>query len=302
MNFGIKLQQLRKEKGLSQEALAEKLNVSRQAVSKWETGDGYPEMDKIILISDLFQVSIDYLMRDNQEHHVEDATQKYFMNKQRIEDYMKFKKQFGIRIALGVSSIVFSLNLPIYLSDTRYEMLGTAGFLLVVGFAVMIFIITGISTESYSELEHKEINMSYNDLQDLQNKYMKFKSKFGMLIALGVFIIIASLVGVVLITQYLPNEKLAGILFMTCVSISLVIFIYQGICDGMYKFLTQNKKYINEQGKQEKKGDLYAVTMPLAAMVYLIMGLTMNWWHPGWIVFPITVFLTEGIQYFMNKE
>lgn len=96
MNFGIKLQQLRKEKGLSQEALAEKLNVSRQAVSKWETGDGYPEMDKIILISDLFQVSIDYLMRDNQEHHVEDATQKYFMNKQRIEDYMKFKKQFGI--------------------------------------------------------------------------------------------------------------------------------------------------------------------------------------------------------------
>lgn len=96
MNFGIKLQQLRKEKGLSQEALAEKLNVSRQAVSKWETRDGYPEMDKIILISDLFQVSIDYLMRDNQEHHVEDATQKYFMNKQRIEDYMKLKKQFGI--------------------------------------------------------------------------------------------------------------------------------------------------------------------------------------------------------------
>ena len=56
MDFGMKLQSLRKEKGLSQEALAEKLHVSRQAVSKWESGAGYPEMDKLILISDLFGV------------------------------------------------------------------------------------------------------------------------------------------------------------------------------------------------------------------------------------------------------
>ena len=48
MDFGMKLQSLRKEKGLSQEALAEKLHVSRQAVSKWESGAGYPEMDKLI--------------------------------------------------------------------------------------------------------------------------------------------------------------------------------------------------------------------------------------------------------------
>ena len=59
MDFGMKLQSLRKEKGLSQEALAEKLHVSRQAVSKWESGAGYPEMDKLILISDLFGVTID---------------------------------------------------------------------------------------------------------------------------------------------------------------------------------------------------------------------------------------------------
>ena len=67
MDFGMKLQSLRKEKGLSQEALAEKLHVSRQAVSKWESGAGYPEMDKLILISDLFGVTIDYLIKDSHE-------------------------------------------------------------------------------------------------------------------------------------------------------------------------------------------------------------------------------------------
>lgn len=302
MNFGMKLQQLRKAKGLSQEALAEKLNVSRQAVSKWETSEGYPEMDKIILISDLFQVSIDYLMKDGNSSYQEDISQKYFMNTQRIEDYMRFKKRFALRIALGVSSIVFSLNIPILFSDTQYQILATAIFLFVVGLAVMVFIMTGINAEHYHDLEHKEINMSYNDLQDLQNKYMGFKAKFGMFIAFGIFIIILSLAGVVLIDEYLKNEMLEGMLFITCVSISIFIFIYQGIRDGMYKFLIQNEKFVKEKQQEEKKDNLYGITMPLAAMIYLILGFTMNCWHPGWIIFPVTVFLTEGIQYFMKKD
>ena len=56
MTFGEKLYKLRKSQGLSQEALAEKLNTSRQAVSKWENNNGYPETEKIILISKIFQV------------------------------------------------------------------------------------------------------------------------------------------------------------------------------------------------------------------------------------------------------
>jgi transcriptional regulator with XRE-family HTH domain len=64
MTFEEKLQKLRKENGMSQESLAEALGVSRQAVSKWESGQSYPEMDKMIALSDLFHVSMDYLVRD----------------------------------------------------------------------------------------------------------------------------------------------------------------------------------------------------------------------------------------------
>lgn len=67
MKFYEKLQQLRKEKGYSQEQLAEVLQVSRQAVSKWETGVTYPETDKLIQISNLFEVSVDILIKDNLE-------------------------------------------------------------------------------------------------------------------------------------------------------------------------------------------------------------------------------------------
>ncbi len=65
MNFAEKLYTLRTQGGYSQEGLAEKLNVSRQAVSKWETGPTLPETDKLIAISELFNVSIDSLLIDS---------------------------------------------------------------------------------------------------------------------------------------------------------------------------------------------------------------------------------------------
>lgn len=62
-----KLYKLRKKSGLSQEQLAEALNVSRQAVSKWESGSSMPESEKLIAISEHFGVTLDYLMKDAEE-------------------------------------------------------------------------------------------------------------------------------------------------------------------------------------------------------------------------------------------
>ena len=65
MSFGEKLQNLRKAKGLSQVQLAMQLNVSRQAISKWELGASLPDVENIIEISRFFDTSIDYLLRDD---------------------------------------------------------------------------------------------------------------------------------------------------------------------------------------------------------------------------------------------
>ena len=62
MSFGENLQLIRKKNQLSQEGLAEMLGVSRQAVSKWELGEGYPEVDKLLLLSKKLNVSLDSLL------------------------------------------------------------------------------------------------------------------------------------------------------------------------------------------------------------------------------------------------
>lgn len=67
MSFADNLKLIRKERNISQEALAEIMGVSRQAISKWEQGSGYPEMEKLLILSKKLKVSLDYLMLGEME-------------------------------------------------------------------------------------------------------------------------------------------------------------------------------------------------------------------------------------------
>lgn len=73
MTFGEKLQKLRQKAGMSQDALAEGLDVSRQAVSRWERDETMPETDKVVALADLFGVTTDYLLRQGTEEEPQAA-------------------------------------------------------------------------------------------------------------------------------------------------------------------------------------------------------------------------------------
>ena len=101
MKFSEKLKQLRKDKGMSQEDLAFELNVSRQAVSKWESDNAYPETDKLIQIGKLFSVSIDYLLNEETDHNNNEEMfpqqSFYEVSMAEMKDYLTFKKKFAIK-------------------------------------------------------------------------------------------------------------------------------------------------------------------------------------------------------------
>lgn len=67
MSFGENLKNVRKQRGITQEELAETLSVSRQAISKWESDSGYPETEKLLQLSKTLNISLDYLMNDVSE-------------------------------------------------------------------------------------------------------------------------------------------------------------------------------------------------------------------------------------------
>ncbi|MBR6151446.1 MAG: helix-turn-helix transcriptional regulator [Lachnospiraceae bacterium] len=123
MEFNNKLYELRKKRGYSQEELANRLNVSRQTVSKWEVGESTPDMEKLVAISDLFEVSLDELVKDKvpeQAAPQEQLVKSGFysdLKKHVLTQENKKKTQKGLKIAgiaFGVFLLVDFLTFLIY--------------------------------------------------------------------------------------------------------------------------------------------------------------------------------------------
>lgn len=106
MKFNEKLVMLRKQQNLSQEQVSEKLGVARQTISKWELGETTPEMDKLIIISKLYDITLNELMKeDNEGKNVNDPNN---MNSQKLAGMtIKFLKGIGIFIFIAGILYVF---------------------------------------------------------------------------------------------------------------------------------------------------------------------------------------------------
>ena len=111
MEFAEKLMTLRKQAGLSQEQLADRLGVTRQSVSKWESGTAFPELVKLVTLSEMFGVSVDYLVKD----YVEEPEQQRADSpdtarlEQKVDDLTRYVK--GSFYAYDSQTKIFGLPL-----------------------------------------------------------------------------------------------------------------------------------------------------------------------------------------------
>ena len=182
MRLEGKIMLLRKQKGWSQEQLAEQLGISRQSVSKWESGASVPDLDKIIKLSQIFDVSTDYLLKEEIEieeapekikepdvWHEEDCVRR--VSSGEAEQYIDDIKYISKKMALGVFICILSPICLIVLgglSEYKAELLsenmaGGIGmvvllFMLVVGVAFLI--LNGMKESKYEFFE-KEILMIF---------------------------------------------------------------------------------------------------------------------------------------------
>ena len=113
MEFNNRLYQLRKQKGLSQEELASRLNVSRQTVSKWEVGDSTPDMEKLAAMSELFDVSLDQLVLGKEAPQGEIPAKSELVsiiNEKVLTPDNKKKAKSALKIAAIIAGIVLFID------------------------------------------------------------------------------------------------------------------------------------------------------------------------------------------------
>lgn len=123
MEFNNKLYDLRKQKGFSQEELANRLNVSRQTVSKWEVGDSTPDLEKLVAISDLFEISLDELVLDKAAVSSEETSSKSEvlseLKEKLLTDENKKRAKKGFKIAgivFGALVLADVISMVVYFS------------------------------------------------------------------------------------------------------------------------------------------------------------------------------------------
>jgi transcriptional regulator with XRE-family HTH domain len=161
MNIADKIQLLRKQNNLTQEQLADKLNVSRQALSKWELGVSMPEADKIIQISNLFSVSTDYLLKDS------------------IETYEnRLKRQIDPRSIAVLSTAIVLIGTIVVISVWDYMYLGF--ILQVVGVAMFEFLINHQHSPEFKQI--RTVFYTINLWFIVFAPYMLFYRMFGKII------------------------------------------------------------------------------------------------------------------------
>lgn len=123
MEFNNKLYELRKQKGFSQEELANRLNVSRQTISKWEVGESTPDMENLVAISELFEISLDELVLDKVPEEADTSAQvvksEFYsdIKENVLTDENRKKAKKGLKIAaivLGIIVLIDFISFVIY--------------------------------------------------------------------------------------------------------------------------------------------------------------------------------------------
>lgn len=297
MQFGENMQFLRKQKGMTQEDLAEQMAVSRQTVSKWESDQSFPETDKLIALCDLFGCSMDVLLRgDVRESFLEDTV-----------GYDKHYNQFTNRICGGVALVLFGLfallfSYGVYWSETVSVLLFFA--LLVI--AVAVFIIAGLSHGDFVKA-HPTIQPFYTE-----EKIAAFNRRFPLFIVLPTVLILLGVMWLIAAGEFAPSalakekwEYLYTSVFFLFLTAAAPMFVYGGMQKSKFDIESYNKENSQDPETLRRKnivGRISAVIMLISTVVYLLCGFLGSYWHIAWVVYPVAGILCAIVSVIAEKS
>ena len=335
MILADKITDLRKKNGWSQEELASQLGVSRQAVSKWESASSIPDLDKIIKMSNIFEVSTDYLLKDSIEEEREnkeilegdivevraEEEKIQMISMETANVYLSLLQNTSSKIALGVLLCILSPIMLIgltgwsdhetgaFLSGEAAVSIGMTVLLLMVAVAVAIFIIYGRKMETYDFLEKEPIELAYGVKGLVEKEKFRYESTHSRKLVLGIVVCILSAVPIMVLAISDKNGRLAilGVnLCLILVAIGVYLLVSTGIIYGGFQRLLEEGDYTRRQKAENKRNDVIdKIYWCLVTAIYLAWSFITMEWEKTWIIWPVAgVFYgaVVGISSIMRKH
>lgn len=321
MILSEKILTLRKKNGWSQEDLAEKLNVSRQSISKWEGAGSIPDLNKIIEMSAIFGVTTDYLLKDDmtfEEYTERDETSdKKPVDLNGALSYLEAIKIYAKQLAIGAAMcvaapavLVFIVGISLLFANENTAAIlvgiGVVALLCIVAAAVAVFIISSGRMKRYKHFTDGKFELSYGVSGIIGEKKNEFSKVFTGKIVAGVVLCILSaaplIIGGVASASDFVLVCLTALL-LAVVAVAVGFFVSASTVSGGYKRLLQEEEFSPEGRKNAERIEKFeGIYWPAIVIVYLASSFLTKRWDITWIIWPVAALLFACLSAAFSKK
>lgn len=316
MILADKIIQERKKNGWSQEELADKLGVTRQAVSKWEGAQSTPDLQRLLEMSKLFGVTVDYLIKDEidcEEYTAvsEDvATAVRRVTMAEANDFLTLRKKAAPNIALGVSLCILSpICMFLLASAAELQLLpisedvaGALGMILLLGIvavACAIFIGWSMKTKKYEFLEKEVIETEYGVTGMVKERKSQFEVTYTKYNITGVILCIVGAMFLFSSALFGDNEFMQMVFFcimLAIVSIGVNFFVTVGVQQASFEKLLQEGDYtVEEKTKTSVVAAVSLIYWLVVTAIFLALSFRSNHWNTCGLIWPIAGVLFPAV-------
>lgn len=313
MILADKLIQLRKKSGMSQEELAEKMNVSRQAVSKWEGAQSIPDLEKILQLAELYGVTTDYLLKDSleaEEFAGKDTPIVRRVTLEEANEFMQLRKAAAPRIAFATFLCIISV-IPLFLLGGASEVpefhvssnfaggVGMIIMLVVAAIAVGIFVTTGFRSEKYEFLEKEPFEVEYGVSGAVNERKKSFRDTYVKCNIIGTVLCVlspAALFAAAIRDENFFSVIMLCVMFLT-VGIGVMFFVYAGVRNASMEKLLKSGEFSEKKKKISRVksivSPIYWSIVVAAYLLWLFLDKEKN--SLSWVIFPVAGVLFPAV-------
>ena len=290
MILADKIMTLRKKAGWSQEELAAQLNVSRQSVSKWESVQSIPDMDKVVQMSRLFGVTTDFLLKDEmeiEEHTQSEPVDEPPLRRVTMEEasaYLALRREAAPRIALATFLCIISpvalLMLAAMSEVSRFGIsenaasgIGLCVLLVLVAIGVALFLTCSARVRDFAFLEEEPFETEYGVSGMVKERMQDFAGTYSRLNIVGTVLCILSAVPL-FVSMCIETADVVYVaavcLLLIIAGIGCVAFTYGGTIHASMERLLEEGDYTRQQkSRRGVKGAISTIYWLLVTAIFM---------------------------------
>lgn len=294
----------RKKAHWSQEELAHRLNVSRQAVSKWESEQAVPDLERVVQMADLFGTTTDFLLKGEEagEQGTTAAKPARFVSEEDAHDFLSYRQKSVPVVALGVALCVLSPALLIFLDGLAEDSvfgitnelaiaIGLPAMIICIGIAAYLFVSQGAKGEKYQYLEHEKILVADAALEEASSRCTTQAEAFGRNMATGIALCVVACVPLIIVSCFIHTASVICAfiaLLLLIVAAGVYVIVRTAGTRDSYDMLLQINDYApGEKTIRQKLNFLSGIFWSSITLIYLVVSFLTGKWGATWVIWPV---------------